>query len=162
MTTSYLLNANLCTDNTAYLYGVSVDIEADPEWVLSQYKGCLSRYGDSHVQDSHVKDKTVARPSHHQHGNPYTGKTTSLYWDSPWFLFGTTVRFRGMVLLHKNCFSWHHIDLQAGWIHKAYDTICWDYRTTKSDLRYTSDWLCLTVRSHRITTINARLQLIGW
>ena len=44
---------------------------------LIQYKDGLSRYGDSHV-----KDKTVARPSYFQHGDPYTGKT-SLYWDGP-------------------------------------------------------------------------------
>ena len=36
-------------------------------------KTAFPRYGDSHV-----KDKTVAR-----HGDPYTGKTTSLYWDGP-------------------------------------------------------------------------------
>ena len=33
--------------------------------------------------DSHVKDKTVARPSYLQHGDPHTGKTASLYWDDP-------------------------------------------------------------------------------
>ena len=42
---------------------------------LSQYKDHLSQYGDSHV-----KDKTVARPSYLWHGDPYTGKMTSLYW----------------------------------------------------------------------------------
>ena len=36
------------------------------------------RYGDSYV-----KDKTVARPSYLKHGDPYTGETTSLYWDGP-------------------------------------------------------------------------------
>ena len=30
-------------------------------------------------RDSHVGDKTVTRPSYLQHGNHYTGKTTSLY-----------------------------------------------------------------------------------
>ena len=39
-------------------------------------KTVLRRYGDPHV-----KDKTVPRPSYH--GDPYTGKTTSLYWDPP-------------------------------------------------------------------------------
>ena len=29
--------------------------------------------------DSHVKDKTVVRPSYLSHGDPYTGKATSLY-----------------------------------------------------------------------------------
>ena len=33
------------------------------------------RYGDPHV-----KDETVVRPSHFWHGDPYTSKTTSLYW----------------------------------------------------------------------------------
>ena len=32
--------------------------------------------------DSHVKDRTVTRPSYLWHGDPYTDKT-SLYWDSP-------------------------------------------------------------------------------
>ena len=41
-------------------------------------KTVFSRYGDSHV-----KDKTVARPSYLWHGDPYTGKTTSLYWKDP-------------------------------------------------------------------------------
>ena len=35
--------------------------------------------------DSHVEDKTVVRPSYLQHGDAYTGKTTSLYWDAPCF-----------------------------------------------------------------------------
>ena len=39
-----------------------------------QYKDRLSRYGDSHV-----KDKNVIRPSYLLHGDPYTGKTISLY-----------------------------------------------------------------------------------
>ena len=47
-------------------------------WALSQYKDRLSQ-----VWDSHVKDKTVARPSYLLHGDPYTDKTTSLYWDDP-------------------------------------------------------------------------------
>ena len=42
----------------------------------SQWKGRLSRYGDFYV-----KDKTVARPFCLLHGDPYTDKTTSLYWD---------------------------------------------------------------------------------
>ena len=42
-------------------------------------KTVFPRYGDSHV-----KDKTVDRPSYLWHGDPYTGKTTSLYWDGPW------------------------------------------------------------------------------
>ena len=41
-------------------------------------KTAFPRYGDSNV-----KDKTVARPSYLKHGDPYTGKMTSLYWDGP-------------------------------------------------------------------------------
>ena len=41
-------------------------------------KTVFPRYGDSHV-----KDKTVMRPSYLSHGDPYTGKTTYLYWDGP-------------------------------------------------------------------------------
>ena len=41
-------------------------------------KTVFPRYGDFHA-----KDKTVVRPSYLLHGDPYTGKTTSLYWDAP-------------------------------------------------------------------------------
>ena len=41
-------------------------------------KTAFPRYGDAHVK---------ARPSYLQHGNPYTGNTTSLYWNnSPRFI----------------------------------------------------------------------------
>ena len=40
----------------------------------------------SHVWGSHVKDKTVARPSYLWHGDPCIGKSASLYWDAPWLL----------------------------------------------------------------------------
>ena len=43
-----------------------------------QYRYSLSRCGDSQV-----KDKTVVGPSYLYNGNPYTGKTISLYWDDP-------------------------------------------------------------------------------
>ena len=33
--------------------------------------------------DSHVKDKTVSRPSYLLHGDHYTGKTVYWYWDTP-------------------------------------------------------------------------------
>ena len=32
---------------------------------------------------SQGQDKTVSRPSYYLHGDPYTGKTASLYWDRP-------------------------------------------------------------------------------
>ena len=41
-------------------------------------KTAFAGYGDSQV-----KDKTVARPSYLSHGDPHTGKTTSLYWNDP-------------------------------------------------------------------------------
>ena len=47
-------------------------------WAPSRYKDRLSQ-----VWNSHVKDKTVMRPSYLLHGDPYTGKSTSLYWDGP-------------------------------------------------------------------------------
>ena len=47
-------------------------------WARLNIKTIFPRYGDPHV-----KDKTVVRPSYFQHGDPYTGKTTSLYWDGP-------------------------------------------------------------------------------
>ena len=33
--------------------------------------------------DSHVQDKTIARPSYLFYGDPYTGKTVSIYWNGP-------------------------------------------------------------------------------
>ena len=45
-------------------------------WAPSQYKDGQSRYGNSHC-----KDKAVVRPFHLYNGNPYTGKTASLFWD---------------------------------------------------------------------------------
>ena len=44
----------------------------------SQYKQCLSRYAYSHL-----KGKTLWRPSYLWHEDHYTGKTTSLYCDGP-------------------------------------------------------------------------------
>ena len=46
-------------------------------------KTVFPRYGDSHV-----KDKTVERPSY---GDPYAGKTTPSYSDSPQVLFSVSV-----------------------------------------------------------------------
>ena len=41
----------------------------------------LSRYGDSHDND-----KTVMRPPNLCNDDPFTAKTTSLYWNYPWWL----------------------------------------------------------------------------
>ena len=54
-----------------------------PFWItepgpLLNIKTVFPRYGDSHV-----KGKTVVRPSYLYHGNSYTSKMTSLYWDGP-------------------------------------------------------------------------------
>ena len=45
-------------------------------WPPSQYKYCLSRYGDFHHND-----ETITRPCYLYNLNPYTGKRASLYWD---------------------------------------------------------------------------------
>ena len=52
--------------------------ETPKNLVQSEYEYSLFGYGDSHV-----KDKTVARPSYLSHGDPYTGKAIFLYWDGP-------------------------------------------------------------------------------
>ena len=59
---------------------------------------------------SHVKDNMVARPSYLFHGDPYIGKTTSLYWDG---LLGISRHFIELVLRpkHKMLIYTHHIDL---------------------------------------------------
>ena len=54
-----------------------------PHWVRLNgphlnIKTIFPKYGDSHV-----KDRTVTRLSYLQHGDPYTRKMTSLYWDGP-------------------------------------------------------------------------------
>ena len=49
-----------------------------PSGLCLNIKTVFPRYGDSHV-----KDKTVLRLSYLKHWDLYTGKTTSLYWDSP-------------------------------------------------------------------------------
>ena len=46
--------------------------------LLSQYKDGFSRY-----RDFHSKDKTAVKPWYFYNGDPYTPKTTSLYWDGP-------------------------------------------------------------------------------
>ena len=48
-----------------------IDIDGNNFWAPPQ------------VRDSHVKDKTVVRPSYLWHGDPYTGKETTLYGDGP-------------------------------------------------------------------------------
>ena len=49
---------------------------------MFQYEDQLSPYEDYH--DQH---KTAMRQSYLYHGDPYTGKTASLYWDSPLILY---------------------------------------------------------------------------
>ena len=65
------------------------------------------RYGDSHV-----KDKTVTRLSYLQHGDPYTGKSASVYWDCPLVPFLVQVlciywpAFPGMGILTWGSLYW--------------------------------------------------------
>ena len=47
-------------------------------WAPFQYKDRLSMH-----RDSHDKNETVTWPSHHYHGNSYSGKTVFLYWNDP-------------------------------------------------------------------------------
>ena len=57
---------------------------------LLNIKTIFPRYGDSHV-----KDKMVSQPSYLKHGDTYTGKTTSLYWDGPQIIQGELVKDMG-------------------------------------------------------------------
>ena len=57
-------------------------------------KAIFPKYGDSRV-----KDKTVVRPSYLWHGDPYTGKTTSLYWDAPWIQWYVFPYHKGQFVL---------------------------------------------------------------
>ena len=51
-------------------------LRKEPTGPCLNIKTVFPRYGDSHV-----KDKMVARQSYLKHGDPYTVKKTSLYWD---------------------------------------------------------------------------------
>ena len=80
--------------------------------------------------DSHVKDKTVARPSYLLHGDPYTGNTTRLYLDGPLVpLTGSSKEFCSWVWKrgkdnHVGMFSlWlAHNELISQVILKSYNT----------------------------------------
>ena len=79
----YILPTRRSYDRLIFTMGFTIlarqhlHIESGPGPRLN-IKTIFPRYGDSHV-----KDMTVARPSYLSHGDPYTGKTTSLYWDGP-------------------------------------------------------------------------------
>ena len=62
-----------------FLWGTNLTLET---WAHFNMKTIFPRYGDIHY-----KDKTVVRLSYHDKGNPYTDKTTSLYWGDPWWCF---------------------------------------------------------------------------
>ena len=68
MTKSPGASQGMVSDNTATIW------RPGPRFNI---KTVFFRYGDTHI-----KDKTVARPSYLYNCDPYTGKTTSLYWDS--------------------------------------------------------------------------------
>ena len=44
-------------------------------------------------RNSHHKHRMVMRPSYLYNGNPYTGKTASLYWNDPQFLWDSLPGF---------------------------------------------------------------------
>ena len=50
--------------------------------------------------DSRAEDKTVVGPSYLKHGHPYTGKTTSLYWDGP--------QLKNCSWKNRNFFRWNN------------------------------------------------------
>ena len=56
-----------------------------PLWLLLQPSGPHLNIKTSfpRYEDSNVKDKTVVRQSYIHHGDPCTGKMSSLYWDGP-------------------------------------------------------------------------------
>ena len=53
------------------------DLAILQDWAPFQYKDGLPKY-----EDSHYKDEMVMRLSYFYNGNPHTGKTESLYFDS--------------------------------------------------------------------------------
>ena len=59
-----------CLETLRDLTDVSTERGHWTTWTTSQYEEGLSRYGI---------------PSYLYNGNSFTGKTTSLYWDAPWF-----------------------------------------------------------------------------
>ena len=67
--------------------------------------------------DSHVKDKTVAKPSYLSHGDPYTGNMTSLYWDGPQVVLEAVDPFSCFRLDNKLCVPRSSLkeSLRASW-----------------------------------------------
>ena len=57
-------------------------------WAPSQYKTAFSRYGDSHV-----KDKTVARPSDLKHGDPILVRRHLYIETAPWSRYNRTALY---------------------------------------------------------------------
>ena len=86
--------------------------------------------------DSHVKDKTVARPSYLWNGDPYTGKTTSYIETDPWCF---VVRNRPMFYPHPS--SLPHMQLG-----ESYDPIilfAWRRQATgQTSVELSSEVLC--------------------
>ena len=99
---------------------------------LSQFSVCGTEPGrclnikmqSYQYRDSHVKDKTVSRPSYLKHGNPHTWERPSLYWDGAQ-VFLTQER-RGYLCV-SSVIGWNLAKLKIGnkpcieWIH--YDKI---------------------------------------
>ena len=80
----------------------------------SLYKDRLSRYGDFHY-----KDKAVVRPSYIYNGNPYTGKTASLYWDTRHSPL-VPMCFKS---LPNSCVQWYSSYTFQGWSYMCISTI---------------------------------------
>ena len=72
----------------------------------SQYKDCLSWY-----RDSYYKVEMVVRPSYLYDGNPYTGKTVSLYWDA-------LRRHLWCVNIVAKSVSWGSVSIPSMWLLK--------------------------------------------
>ena len=67
-------------------------------------KTVFSGYGDSHV-----KDKTVARPSYLLHGDPTAGKTTSLYINGPQMVYIFSQYSDGCIGFDWTCLRTTHV-----------------------------------------------------
>ena len=102
--------------------------------------------------DYHVKDKTAVRPSYLWHGDPYTGKMTSLYWVAPLIIrkvtFMTSIIYAPYLLisyqLGRYCYiTFLLVSLDQGWslIHEDESPLqqkCYSHKTLHRDLGWKS------------------------
>ena len=73
--TSKLRVTGLCAGNSAETGEFPAQMVSNAE--MFPFDDVIMRYENVHVK---------ARPSYLQHGDPYTGNMTSLYWDNPQFI----------------------------------------------------------------------------